>query len=58
MTDDIRYETWLTEVEHRVQAGMGAPIRLRDLPDHPYKVWWDDLVEPDEAAAMVLEAGL
>lgn len=58
MSDDVRFETWLTEVEHAIQEKLHITVSLGDLPDHPYRVWFDELMEPDEVAEQVLEVGL
>ena len=54
MTD---YETWLEEVERNARLQAGKPVMLGDLPDQPYKNWFDNDMDPGEAAKLA-RAGL
>lgn len=50
---DQSYEEWLEEVDKYIQQK--AMVSRRDLPDVSYRIWYDDGVEPLEAARRALE---
>ncbi len=54
MTHDAEFDAWFAQVNrlHR-QATIG--FTAEDLPDQPYRDWYDDEVTPAEAVEMLLE---
>ena len=47
------YNQWMREVDCQV-AGI-AGVSVHDLPDCPFRDWYEDNVTPVEAAAWALE---
>ena len=57
MDRNTAYEKWLNEVTRQVRLQAGKPVHLQDLPDQPYKQWFDNDMDPSEAAKLA-RAGL
>ncbi len=53
MATDTDFITWMHEVDNEVDAIVGMSVH--DLPDQPFRDWFDAGMEPDEAAADALE---
>lgn len=49
----MTFRQWMQEVDREVQAI--AFLSVHDLADQPFRDWYDDGVEPLEAAEMTLE---
>jgi hypothetical protein len=52
-TSEAAFKKWMTEVDIAV-AGR-AFVSAHDLPDQPYRDWFEEGLSPDEAAALALE---
>lgn len=52
--NDTKFESWMKEVNAYVQARIG--LTADDLPDCCYRDWFDDGVEPKEAARNAIKA--
>ena len=49
----LSFEQWMEQVDTAVQAL--AFVSVHDLPDQPFRDWWESGWEPGEAAEEVLE---
>lgn len=49
----MKYKQWMVEVDQLLSETHG--LSHRDLPDQPWRAWFDDEVTPEEAAEMCLE---
>ena len=47
------FSQWMALVDKIVQAEVGCSVH--DLTDQPFRDWYDDDIDPDEAAALALE---
>lgn len=56
MIDDADFDAWMDEVNMCIHNAIG--VRAGDLPDQTYRAWFEDGMEPDEAATEVLAGGL
>jgi hypothetical protein len=52
-TSETAFKKWMTEVD--VAVGARAFVSAYDLPDQPYRDWFEDDMSPDEAAVAALE---
>ena len=53
---DPMFRAWWRKVDGNVMSVAG--VSILDLPDAPYRDWFDDGLKPSEAAELVLmEAG-
>lgn len=46
------FEAWMIQVDLKVQARLG--ISVHDLPDCPFRDWYDSRVSPAKAAARAI----
>lgn len=52
----MRFEDWMNKVEDLVVASCG--ISTADLPDQPYRDWFDDKVSIRRAAKRVIRSAI
>lgn len=52
--DRADFEDWMDAVDLAVEALCG--LSTLDLADQPYRAWYEDGLDADEAADLVLEA--
>ena len=56
---DAIFEIWLTELTRQVNIQLSAPedfvgVSLSDLPDLTYRDWFEDGIDPKDAAQIVM----
>jgi len=51
--ENMTFRQWMQAVDRQVQAI--AFLSVHDLADQPFHDWYNDGVEPEEAAQMTLE---
>jgi hypothetical protein len=51
--EGIRFQEWLQEVDGHLEATIG--LGHRDLPDQTWRDWFEDQVDPAEAAEYALD---
>lgn len=51
-SDDQRFHQWKRQVNRLVQSKVG--LAADDLPDCPYRDWFDDRMSPKTAAAKAI----
>jgi len=54
-TDEQDFTEWMADVDAALAAKLGG-FTSRDLPDQTYRDWFDDGMDPREAAAEALAA--
>jgi hypothetical protein len=47
------FDSWFAKVDANVSATVG--LSVSDLPDCPFRDWFEDGISPSEAAEMTLE---
>jgi hypothetical protein len=52
-TSETAFKKWMAEVD--VAVATRAFVSAYDLPDQPYRDWFEEGLSPDEAAALALE---
>lgn len=52
-TTDQLFEAWMRDVDEYVQALIG--LSVYDLPDQPYRDWFEDEMDEKEAAELAIE---
>lgn len=52
-TSEAAFKKWMNAVD--VAVGGRAFVSAYDLPDQPYRDWFEDGMSPDEAAVAALE---
>lgn len=50
----MTFEQWMKAVDREVEAIIG--LSVHDLADADFRSWFEDEMEPEEAAAYLLEA--
>lgn len=51
--DKVAFKSWMSKVDQGVISICG--LTSDDLPDQTWRDWFDDSIEPEEAAEMALE---
>ena len=51
--DNPTFEQWMARVDRVILTSIG--ISIHDLPDCPFRDWYDDRLRPVRAAARALE---
>lgn len=51
--ENMTFRQWMQAVNRQVEAI--SFLGVEDLADQPFRDWYDDGVEPEEAAQMTLE---
>jgi hypothetical protein len=51
-TSETAFKKWMSAVD--IAVGGRAFVSVYDLPDQPYRDWFEDEMSPDEAAVAVL----
>lgn len=51
--ENIPFSTWMRLVDRKIQARAG--VSVYDLADKPFREWYDDGMDPDEAVEEILE---
>jgi hypothetical protein len=52
-SDQQRFNAWKSQVNHILAAKLGG-LNSDDLPDCPYRDWFDDRMSPRAAAAKAI----
>jgi hypothetical protein len=52
-TSEAAFKKWMAEVD--ISVGARAFVSAYDLPDQPYRDWFEEGMPPDEAAVLALE---
>jgi hypothetical protein len=52
-TSEAAFKKWMAEVD--IAVGARAFVSAYDLPDQPYRDWFEEGMPPDEAAVLALE---
>lgn len=50
---ELDFRAWMVQIDE--EMGMLVPLTHADLPDQPYRDWYDDAFPPYDVAIMVLE---
>lgn len=51
----LSFKEWMREVNRHINKTVGLGLGVSDLSDQPFYEWWEDGVEPREAAEITLE---
>jgi len=55
---EMTFEEWMDKVSGEVMSRIAGLFTIRDLPDQPYKVWYEEGMDPQEAADEITGAGI